>query len=67
MRRTVAKSGLDDNTFADKLLMEEEVAVVSGSAFGPSGAGFVRCCYATAYEKIEIALERMGRFMRRHG
>ena len=64
---SVAKSGMDDNTFAEKLLLEEEVAVVPGSAFGASGAGFVRCCYATAYEKIEIALERMERFMRRYG
>ncbi|MBI3360449.1 MAG: aminotransferase class I/II-fold pyridoxal phosphate-dependent enzyme [Chloroflexi bacterium] len=64
---SVAKSGMDDNTFAEKLLQEEEVAVVPGSAFGASGAGFVRCCYATAYEKIEMALERMERFMRRHG
>ncbi|MBI3762294.1 MAG: aminotransferase class I/II-fold pyridoxal phosphate-dependent enzyme [Chloroflexi bacterium] len=64
---SVAKSGMDDNTFAEKLLLEEEVAVVPGSAFGASGAGFVRCCYATAYEKIEMALERMERFMRRHG
>jgi aminotransferase len=43
------------------------VAVVPGSAFGPSGKGFVRMCYATAYEKIEQALERMEKFMRRHG
>jgi len=64
---SVAASGMDDEAFAEKLLMEEEVAVVPGSAFGPSGAGFVRCCYATAYDKIEIALERMERFMRRHG
>jgi aminotransferase len=58
---------MNDEEFAEQLLQEEAVAVVPGSAFGPSGAGFVRCCYATAYEKIEIALERMGRFMRRHG
>ena len=64
---SIARSGMDDNTFAEKLLQEEEVAVVPGSAFGASGAGFVRCSYATAYEKIEIALERMARFMRRHG
>jgi aminotransferase len=64
---SVAKSGLDETGFADKLLEEEHVAVIPGSAFGASGAGFVRLCYATAYEKIEQALERMGRFMRRHG
>ena len=64
---SVAKSGLDDNLFAEALLQEEEVAVVPGSAFGESGRGFVRMSYATAYEKIEEALNRMERFMRRHG
>ena len=64
---SVVRSGMDDNTFAEALLAEEEVAVVPGSAFGPSGAGFVRMAYATAYEKLEEALNRMERFMRRHG
>jgi aminotransferase len=64
---SVAKSGMDENHFAEALLQEERVAVVPGSAFGESGAGFVRLCYATAYEKIEEALNRMERFMRRHG
>jgi len=64
---SVARSGLDETTFADKLLDEEHVAVVPGSAFGESGAGFVRLSYATAYEKIEEALNRLERFMRRHG
>jgi aminotransferase len=64
---SVVKSGMNDEQFAEALLREEEVAVVPGSAFGPSGMGFVRMCYATAYEKIELALERMERFMRRHG
>ncbi len=64
---SVAVSGMDENTFAEKLLQEERVAVVPGSAFGPSGKGYVRCSYATAYEKIEEALERIRRFVRRHG
>lgn len=63
----VAATGMDDETFAQKLLEEERVAVVPGSAFGPGGEGFVRCSYATAYEKIEEALHRLERFMRRHG
>jgi aminotransferase len=63
----IAASGMDENTFAERLLEEERVAMVPGSAFGPSGAGFVRASYATAYEKIEEALERLARFMRRHG
>jgi aspartyl-tRNA(Asn)/glutamyl-tRNA(Gln) amidotransferase subunit B len=48
-------------------LEEERVAVVPGSAFGAGGQGFVRCSYATAYEKIEEALHRIERFMQRHG
>lgn len=63
----IRASGMDDETFAQKLLEEEHVAVVPGSAFGPGGEGFVRACYATAYEKIEEALRRMERFMQRHG
>ena len=63
----IGASGMDENTFAERLLEEEQVAVVPGNAFGPGGEGFVRCCYATAYEKIEEALFRMERFMQRHG
>lgn len=62
----IEASGLDDESFAEKLLEEEQVAVVPGNAFGAKGS-FVRCSYATAYEKIEEALHRIGRFMRRHG
>lgn len=64
---SVARSGMDENEFAERLLQEEQVAVVPGSAFGESGQGFARICYATAYEKIEEALNRLERFMRRHG
>jgi aminotransferase len=63
----ISASGMDEETFAQRLLEEEHVAVVPGSAFGAGGEGFVRCSYATAYEKIEEALQRMDRFMRRHG
>ena len=63
----IRASGMDDETFAEKLLREEHVAVVPGNAFGPGGDGFARMCYATAYEKIEEALHRMERFMQRHG
>ena len=41
------------------------MAVVPGGAFGPSGEGHVRACYATSYEKLEEALERIGRFVER--
>ncbi|MGC9356451.1 MAG: pyridoxal phosphate-dependent aminotransferase [Anaerolineae bacterium] len=61
----IQKTGLDDNEFAEQLLQEERVAVVPGRAFGDSGKGFVRMSYATAYEKIEEALERIMRFVQR--
>lgn len=64
---SIAASGMDDETFAQKLLEEERVAVVPGSGFGAGGEGYVRCSYATAYEKIEEALRRLERFMRRYG
>jgi aminotransferase len=64
---SIRTSGLTDEEFCERLLLEEKVAVVPGSAFGRSGTGFVRACYATRYENIEIALERMSRFMARHG
>jgi aminotransferase len=61
----VSVTGLDDNTFAERLLQEENVALVPGSAFGKGGEGFVRCSYATSYEKIEEALRRIERFARK--
>ncbi len=64
---SVEITGMDENEFAETLLHEERVAVVPGSAFGEAGRGYVRCSYATAYEKIEEALERLQRFVRRHG
>jgi aminotransferase len=63
---SIEASGLDDEDFASHLLEEEKVAVVPGNAFGDSRS-FVRCSYATAYEDLEEALERLQRFMRHHG
>lgn len=63
----ITASGMDDEAFAEKLLLEEHVAVVPGNAFGKGGEGFVRCSYATAYEKIEEALQRLEKFMNRYG
>jgi len=63
---SIAVTGLSDEEFAEKLLQEERVAVVPGSAFGEQGRGHVRACYATSYENIERALEAIGRFVQRH-
>ena len=61
----ITSTGLDSETFAERLLEEEHVAVVPGGAFGPSGEGHVRACYATSYEQLEEALVRIGRFVDR--
>jgi len=59
----ITSTGLDSKQFALKLLESEKVACVPGSAFGPSGEGFVRCCFATALDRIEEAARRMERFL----
>lgn len=64
---SIAASGMSDEKFCETLLYEERVALIPGSVFGASGAGFVRASYATSRQNIEIALERLQRFMRRHG
>jgi aminotransferase len=64
---SIEVTGMDDSQFAETLLHEERVAVVPGGAFGEAGRGYVRCSYATAYDKIEEALERLHSFVRRHG
>ncbi len=63
---SVKATGLTSEEFAERLLTEEKVAVVPGSAFGQRGEGYVRCCYATSLPEIEEALKRMGRFIKRH-
>jgi aminotransferase len=62
----ITSTGLDDNAFVEQLINEEHVAAVPGSAFGPSGAGHVRMCYATSYDRLQEALVRIGRFVGRH-
>ncbi len=63
---SIARTGLTSDEFAEKLLFEERVAVVPGSAFGRAGEGYIRCTYCTAREQIEEALLRMARFVERH-
>lgn len=60
----VSSLGLTSEAFVEGLLYGEKVAVVPGDAFGPSGAGFVRMCYATSMDNIETALERIERYVR---
>ena len=63
---SIASTGMSDEEFAEKLLFEEQVAVVPGSAFGAAGQNYVRCAYCTAYDKLEEALVRMERFIKKH-
>jgi aminotransferase len=63
---SIKSTGMTSEEFSEKLLTEEKVAVVHGTAFGPSGEGYVRCCYATSLADIEEALVRMRRFVERH-
>ena len=56
-------TGLPSDEFCERFLMEEKVAVISGSAFGPGGEGFIRCCYATSMKDIAEALTRMDNFL----
>jgi len=61
----IRSTGLTSKEFAVRLLKEEKVACVPGGAFGPSGEGFLRCCFATALDQIEVATDRMARFVAR--
>lgn len=60
---SIQSTGLSSKEFAVKLLEEEKVACVPGSAFGPSGEGYLRCCFATALDQVEIAMQRIQRFV----
>jgi aminotransferase len=59
----IRATGLDSKQFAFQLLQKEKVACVPGTAFGPSGEGFVRCCFATSLDRLQEAAERMKRFV----
>jgi aminotransferase len=59
-------TGMTSEEFAERLLTEEKVAVVPGSAFGQYGEGYIRCCYATSLADVEEALSRMKRFVNKY-
>ncbi len=59
-------TGMSSEEFCSRLLQEKNVAAVPGNAFGASGEGNIRCCYATAVNRINIALERMADFVAQH-
>ena len=61
----ITSTGMTDDEFAERLLVEEKVVTVPGNAFGERGRGHVRACYATSLEKIEEACDRIARFVGR--
>ena len=63
---SIKSSGLSSEDFCAKLLREDLVAAVPGTAFGNNGEGFIRCCYAASIDNIQQAIERMGTFLKRH-
>lgn len=62
----IRATGMTSAEFCEKLVQEEKVAVVPGSAFGENGEGFVRISYAASMETIEEALRRMARFVKKY-
>jgi aminotransferase len=60
---SVAATGRNEKDFASGLLLEQKVAVVPGSAFGDNGVGHVRACFATSYEQLIVACDRIERFV----
>ncbi|MCC6484773.1 MAG: aminotransferase class I/II-fold pyridoxal phosphate-dependent enzyme [Armatimonadetes bacterium] len=60
---SVKKTGLSSEEFSERLLHSKHVVVVPGNAFGASGEGYVRAAYATSFEKIEEAMQRIGEFV----
>jgi aminotransferase len=57
-------TGLSSKDFSLKLLEAKKVAVVPGTAFGPSGEGYVRCSYATGMDQIKLACQHIAEFVR---
>jgi aminotransferase len=64
---SIAITGMHDEAFCEALLQEERLALIPGSAFGESGRGFVRASYATSEANILEALDRLERFLVKHG
>ena len=60
---SIARFGLDAETFCERLLREQRLAVVPGTAFGESGEGYIRCSYAYSIDTIKEALARLRAFI----
>jgi len=64
---SIAHTGLDSMTFAERLLLEEKLAVVPGHVFGDSGQGHIRIAYTVSCSELEEALTRLDRFVKKLG
>lgn len=64
---SVRRTGMTSEEFSEQLLFQEKVAAVPGNAFGDCGEGYLRCSYATAIDKIQVALDRIARFVEKVG
>ena len=60
---SIQSTGLSSEEFCERLLVEQKVACIAGNAFGDSGEGFVRMCYAASMQDLEEALRRIGLFL----
>jgi len=63
---SIKSTGMTSDEFCEKLLMEEKVLTVPGTAFGACGEGYIRATYANSYENIAEAMRRIKRFVSRH-
>ena len=63
---SIKKTGLSSEDFCEKLLYDQKVAVVPGTAFGDSGEGFIRCSYAYSIDEIKEALRRIELFIQKY-
>ena len=61
----IKEFGMTSDEFAERLLREEKVAVVPGTAFGDCGEGFLRISYAYSLENLQIAMEKIEAFIKR--
>ena len=62
---SIQNTGMSSSEFAVELLKETKVACVPGTAFGESGEGFLRCCFATSMAQIEMAMDRLAKFLQK--
>lgn len=61
----IRATGMTSARFCEQFLLQEHVAAIPGTAFGPGGEGFVRMCYASSLQNLSEAMDRLERFLKR--